>query len=447
MARNPPGPSGVPVFGSSQRYARNPFRFVRALERAYGDVSRFDVGPESIYVVCDPDAIERVLVGTGDRFRKPEPRDGALDDLLGQGLLLSEGEVWEHQRDLANRSFSMGRLSELAGRITGHADDHVADWADGDVVDVEREMTRITLDVILDLMLGVELPAERIRDVEQQLRPLGERFEPNPLRLATPAWMPMPGDRAVDEAIEGLRSVVDDIVEQREASGTAEDRADLLSTLLRARERGEQPTERLRDEVMTTLLAGHDTTALALTYTWFLLSENPAAADRVQGEVDDVLDGDDAGFEHVRELEYTEWVIQEAMRLYPPVFQLFRETTAEVELSGYPVPAGSIVMLPQWAVHRSERFYDEPERFDPERWAPDRAPGRPRFAYFPFGAGPRICIGKHLAMLEAQLVVARIASEYELDYLGSKPLALTPSLTAHPRQVMRMRVAERAETP
>ena len=147
--------------------------------------------------------------------------------------------------------------------------------------------------------------------------------------------------------------------------------------------------------------------------------------------------------EHVRDLEYLEWVIQEAMRLYPPVYTMFREPTEDVELSGYPIESGMTLMIPQWGVHRSERFYEDPETFDPERFRPERAKERPRFAYFPFGGGPRHCIGKHLAMLEAQLIVARTAQEYELDFLGETPLELLPSLTAHPRQEMEMRVHER----
>jgi len=194
---------------------------------------------------------------------------------------------------------------------------------------------------------------------------------------------------------------------------------------------------------MTMLLAGHDTTALTLTYTWFLLSEHPEAKRRVQEEIDEVVGEERPGMDHVRELEYLEWVIQEAMRLYPPVYVMFREPTEDVTLSGYPIEQGMTLMLSQWGVHRSERFYDDPETFDPDRWKPERAKERPRFAYFPFGGGPRHCIGKHLAMLEAQLIVATTAQQYELEFIGETPLELMPSLTAHPRQEMSFRVGER----
>jgi len=445
MSKTPPGPKGEPLFGSSRTYARDPFRFISALERAYGDVARFDMGPMDTVMLCDPTAIERVLVSEADQFRKPDFQGDALGDLLGDGLLLSEGETWEQQRKLANPAFSMARLSGMADRITDHAEDRIADWSHGDVIDAEQSMTRVTLDVILDLMMGVELSEQRVRTIEEQLLPLGQRFEPDPIRFAMPQWMPMPDDAEFNHAVRTLDEVLDDIIAVREDSvGTAEDGPmDFLSVLLRARDEGNQSPDQLRDEMMTMLLAGHDTTALTLTYTWFLLSEHPEVEKRVHEELDDVIGDERPGMEHVRELDYLEWVIQEAMRLYPPVYTIFREPTEDVTLSGYEVEAGTTLMVPQWGVHRSERFYDDPETFDPERWKPERAGERPRFAYFPFGGGPRHCIGKHLAMLEAQLITATTASQYRLEFQGETPLELLPSLTAHPRQKMSMHVQER----
>jgi len=448
MADAPPGPTGEPLFGDGRRYAADPFSFISALEDSYGGIARFDMGPLDTYMVTEPTAIERVLVSEADRFEKPPFQDDALGDLLGDGLLLSSGDTWRQQRELANPAFGMDRLSGMADRVTDHAESRVADWERGDVVDIERAMTRTTLDVILDLMMGVELPESRIRTVEEQLEPLGARFEPDPLRFAMPEWVPAPDDAEFQGAVSTLEDIIDEIVAARmETIGDPEadeGPMDFLSVLLRARERGEQSPEQLRDELMTMLLAGHDTTALTLTYSWYLLSEHPTARERFHEEVDAVLDGDRPGFEHVREFEYVEWVVREAMRLYPPVFTLFRTPTdGAVELSGYEVPEDGTLMLPQWGVHRSERFWDEPERFDPERFSPDRRADRPRFAYFPFGGGPRHCIGKHLAMLEAQLILATTADRFTLDYVGETPLELQPSLTVHPRQTMEMRVGRR----
>ena len=447
MADTPPGPKGEPVFGASRRYANDPFRFIEALEETYGDVARFEMGPMETYMVADPAAIERILVSEADRFRKPEFQNDALGDLLGEGLLLSEGETWERQRDLAAPAFAMSRLSGMTDRIAAHATEMTDDWRDGETVDAKSEMARVTLNVILDLMLGVELSEERIDTIETQLEPLGQRFEPDPLRFAAPDWLPMPGDEEFESALATLEDVLDEIIETRR--GTEGDHAaddgptDFLSVLLRAQGRGEQSADQLRDEMMTMLLAGHDTTALTLTYTWYLLSAHPEAERRVQEEVDSVVGDDTPGMDHVREFEYLEWVVQEAMRLYPPVFTIFRTPTEPVELSGYEVPPGASVMLPQWGVHRSERYWDDPETFEPKRFSPERRADRPRFAYFPFGGGPRHCIGKHLAMLEAQIIVATVAGEYELAFEGDRPLELLPSLTMHPRQEMSMRVRDR----
>jgi cytochrome P450 len=218
---------------------------------------------------------------------------------------------------------------------------------------------------------------------------------------------------------------------------------DLLSILLRARDRGEQSDENLRDEMVTMLLAGHDTTALTLTYTWYLLSEHPEVESRLHDELDSLLGGERPTFADVRGMEYTEAVLNEAMRLYPPVYTIFREPQVDVRLGGYRIPAGSAVMLPQWAVHRSERYWDSPLEFDPDRWLDERADDRPRFAFFPFGGGPRFCIGKQLSLLEARLILGTVCQQYRLEYQGDEPFDLRGSLTMHPRQAMSMRVVER----
>jgi cytochrome P450 len=447
MAETPPGPTGEPLFGSSRRYADDPFAFISALEDSYGDVAAFEMGPMETYLVADPGEIERILVSEADTFRKPDFQGDALDDLLGDGLLLSEGDTWKKQRELASPAFSMTRLLGAADRITDHAESMTDRWEPGETIDAESQMARVTLTVILDLMMGVELPAERIDTVEEQLEPLGRQFEPDPLRFAMPDWVPMPGDAEFESAVDTLDSVIDDVIDRRRGSeGDADGDdgpMDFLSVLLRAQERGEQSPEQMRDEMMTILLAGHDTTALTLTYTLFLLSEHPEAEQRVLAEIDDVVGDEQPNADHVREFEYVEWVINEAMRLYPPVFTVFRTPTEPVDIGGYRIQDGAALMLPQWGLHRSERFWDDPAEFEPERFRPERANDRPRFAFFPFGGGPRHCIGKHLAMLEAQLILASVLQEYRLDYEGETPLDLLPSLTMHPEQEMQMRVHRR----
>jgi cytochrome P450 len=433
------------LFGSSRRYARDPFRFLSACEQAYGDVVQFDLGPLDTYLLTDPADVERVLVSEADRFRKPDFQSDALGDLLGKGLLLSEGQTWREQRQLANPAFDMRRLMGFADDIVDHNDDLLADWTDGETVNVELDMTQVTLAVIVDLMLGTDLNDRRVRTIREALVPLGARFEPDPVRFAAPQWLPMPGDSEYQSAVETMEGVIDDIVTERRGTHgdpeSDEGPDDLLSILLRAQERGEQSDRQIRDEVMTMLLAGHDTTALTLTYTWYLLSQHPEAERRVHAEIEAVLGGDRPTMADVAEFDYLERVIDEAMRLYPPVYTMFREPKQTAELGGYRIPEGSAVMLSQWAMHRSERHWDRPDTFDPDRWTRDA--DRPRFTYFPFGGGPRHCIGKHLAKLEAKLILARTAQRYRLEYTREGEPDLLPSLTMHPRDGMPMRIRER----
>jgi len=443
MVPRPPQPKGDPLFGNARQYATDPFRFLTACERAYGDVVRLDLGPLDTYMLSDPDDIQQVLVADADSYVKPDFQDDAIGDLLGEGLLLSEGDTWKQQRNLANPAFAMTRLGEFTDTIAGHAEGMLEEWADGQRRNIELEMTQVTLDVICDLMLDVELSDCQREIIRENLEPIGARFEPDPIRFITPDWVPTPENREYRAALEKLDGVVEQLIASRRGTEGDEDDPekpmDVLSILLRARDRGEQSRRQLRDEVVTMLLAGHDTTALTLTYSWYLLANHPEIEQQVQTEAD-AVEGP-VTFEAVREFDLIERVIQEAMRLYPPVYVLFRQPTRDVELGGYHVPEGSAVMLPQWAVHRSPDWWDDPEQFDPDRWL-DQG-DRPRFAYFPFGGGPRHCIGKHLAMLEAQVILATVAREYSLDTSRSGRLQLRPSLTAHPRDGMSMTLAER----
>ena len=442
MQTSPPGPTGEPVFGSGRRYSADPLRFLSDIERSYSGIAAVDIGPVRTHIVTDPSAIEAVLVGDAGSYRKPGFQRDAIGDLLGDGLLLSEGETWERQRKLANPAFTMGRLASFDERIAGHAEGLIDRWTAGETRDIEAEMTRVTVEVIADLMLGTSLGERQLTRLRENLEPIGRQFEPDPLRFALPSWLPLPGDRAYDSAVDAVDEIVDDIIAQRRGTqGGSDGPMDLLSVLLRAQEDGEVSRSQLRDEVVTTLLAGHDTTALALTFTWYLLSKHPEKREKLHREVDGI-DGTPT-MADIQELDYTAAVLKESMRLYPPVYSLFREPERDVELLGYGIEAGSPLMLPQWAVHRSPTYWSDPDQFRPERWQSEQAGDRPRFAYFPFGGGPRHCIGKNLAELEAKTILAVIARRYELSYEGRDPPKLAPSLTLHPREGMEMTIDER----
>ncbi|WP_280586413.1 cytochrome P450 [Halorubrum sp. Boch-26] len=475
MSVTPPGPIGDPLFGNGRQFADDPFSFMRACADSYGDVVRFDLGPRETYLLTNPADIERVLVADAEQYRKPQFGDDAMDTLLGDGLLMSEGETWQRQRKLANPSFHNRRIGALDETMVGHTESQLADWNDGDVVDIQLEVARLTVKIIVSAMFGADITDEEVKTVQEKLEPLGARFEPDPRRFLIPNWVPTRENREFDAAIDTLESVIDGIVDRRRGTerdpsvdpagpegvavrgpagdGDGDLPMDLLSVLLRARDRDEQTDENLRDELVTMLLAGHDTTALALTYTFYLLSNHPEARERVASEAEAAVDGGRAADESttadggpsasdVRDMEFTERVLNESMRLYPPVYTLFREPKLDVKLGGYRIPEGSALMLSQWVVHRSPRWYDDPETFDPSRWTPERRSQRPRFAYFPFGGGPRHCIGKAFSLLEAKLILAKVCSQYDLEYEGPD-LSLRGSLTMHPDHPVPMRIRER----
>ena len=450
MSTRPPGPRGEPLLGNGRRYSRDPFSFMTDVADAYGDVIRLDLGPRETYMLTNPRDIERVLVSDWAAFGKPN-LDDAVDDLLGDGLLMSEGDRWRQQRDLANPAFHARRIAGLDDAIVSHTNDALADWEDGEQIDVQLELARLTVRIIVTAMFGTDIDEETVQTVQENLEPLGQRFEPNPMRAVIPNWAPTRENREFHDAVATLESVIDDLVARRRGTEeTAPDPAgdavdspmpmDLLSILLRAQKAGRQTEQDLRDELMTMLLAGHDTTALALTYSFYLLSQHPDAKARFQAEVD-ALDGDPTA-EDVRGLEFTDRVLSEAMRLYPPVYTLFRESKVDTRIAGYRIPEGSLIMLPQWVVHRSDRWYDDPLAFDPDRWAPERARERPRFAAFPFGAGPRHCIGKQFSLLEAKIILATVGRTFDFEYEGPE-LDLRGSLTMHPNHPMPLRLSTR----
>jgi cytochrome P450 len=426
MSIDPPGPKGVPFLGNTGQYARDPFRFMTAVGEAYGGVARFELAGEPTFMLTNPDDVETVLVGQADDFVKPQFGVDAVDELLGKGLLLSEGEFWRKQRRLAGQAFDPRRISDAASMMVEHTESMVARWEPGEHIDLRTELAQVTVRIIVNAMFGTDVDRETVERVQAALEPLGERFEPDAVRFLTPRWVPTRENRAFGESVRTLERVLDDIVAERRTEGyDAGD--DLLSVLLRAQDVGEQDDRTLRDELMTMLLAGHDTTALTLTYTYYLLGKHPETKARLHTELDGIKGAATAA--DAMGLGYASNVLNEAMRLYPPVYVMFRETTRDMEFGGYRVPEGSLVMLPQWVVHRSERHWDRPLEFDPDRWESN---DRHRFAFFPFGGGPRVCIGKQFSLLESKLILATVARHYDLELVDRAELRLRPTLTMHP---------------
>jgi cytochrome P450 len=409
----PPSPPGRWLGGHLDDFRRERLDFFTRCAREYGDVVAIRFGPYRIYVVSHPDEIEKVLIDHSKQFIKHfELRRSPL--VLGKGLLTSEGEFWLRQRRLIQPAFGKKQLAGYAAVMADATDRLLASWQEGQERDLAEEMSRLTMEVAARTLFGGGVE-EEAKAVERALRVLQERFLARSTSLLRfPWWVPTPGNLRLRRAVRRLDDVLYSFIRRRRAEGA--ERGDLLSLLLHARDEGGRTgmTDRqLRDEAMTLFLAGQETTALALSWAWYLLATHPEAEVRLAAEAAEVLGGRPPSAEDLPRLRYTGWVVNEAMRLYPPAYLIGREALADYEVGGYLAPAGTTLFFCQWVVHRDERWWPEPERFRPERWGEERIKKIPKFAYFPFGGGPRICIGNTFALIEAALVLARIAREWQ----------------------------------
>ena len=431
------GPSGLPVVGSALDYAADPLGFMEECARYYGDCVRFQTTNGEVRLLTDPEAIEHVLAKRSDNYVKPDFGGEGLDGLLGDGLLTSEGERWAEQRKRIQPAFFRPMLDQYAETMVADARELAEAWTDSERVDIDEAMSQLTLRIIVETVLGTELGGME-RAISDALVDVSRRFRADEVRSLVPKSVPTPRNLKYRRGERRLERIVRDIIRQHErASDTpAGDEAsggDMLSLLLSARDAGADINdETLRDQVLTMLLAGHDTTALTLVFSWYLLSEHPDVERRFHAELDEVLDDRDPTAADAADLDYTEQVAKEAMRLYPPAYTIYREAVEDDSVAGYHVPGGSLVSMPQWVVHRDPRWWDDPDTFRPERWADESSADRPEYAYYPFGGGPRKCIGGAFAMREAKLVLATLGRRYSLRYLGDGPPKLTPMVTLHP---------------
>jgi cytochrome P450 len=436
----PPGPDGQPVVGSFPEFARDAFAFKSRLAREYGPLAYYTSLGREFYQPNDPELVEEVLVHRNEQFGKGELFHDILDPVTGDGLLTAEGEQWRRQRHMVNPAFHPDRIAEYSEIMVEETAELAAGRADGETVNVHHELMALTLDIVTRALFGMEIDDGGA--ISEAMDVVMARIG-SPVSSVVPASWPTPGNRAFFQAIDDIDAVVDDIIARHRAGDVAG--KSVLSALLSAQdESGETMDDGLvRDEVRTLLLAGHETTALALTFSLFCLARNPAVEDRLVTELSDVLDGDRPTMADAPKLQYTEQVVNESMRLYPPVHGILREATADVELGGYTVPEGATVSLNQWTLHRDPRFYDDPMAFDPGRWSDGLRESLPRFAYFPFGGGPRRCVGDRFAELEAKLVLATLYQDHRFELVSEPKLSLSPSITTRPTEPVEMRVHER----
>jgi cytochrome P450 len=434
-----PGPKGRFLLGSLVELSRDWLGFYKGCAEEYGDVFRVRLAHVPVYVLVHPRDIETVLVTNAANFTKSADYR-ALARVLGKGLLTSEGEFWKRQRGLIQPAFHRQNIlayAEVMTRATGRM---LESWKDQGERNIHDDLMRVTLEIVAQCLFGAEVTdaAER---VGKAMEVVTERFLANSsLALLFSFEIPVifaPGEW---RAIRELNGIIGDIIRKRRTSN--EPREDLLEMLLRVRDADGNPMSdvQLRDELMTLFLAGHETTAIALSWACYLIAQNPEIEAKLAEELRVVL-GDRAPTpEDLPRLRYTEMVLKEAMRLYPAVWGIGRKALKECALGGYRVPAGSNIFILQWHTQRDPRFFPDPERFDPERWREDpiRSGKIPRYAYFPFGGGPRVCVGAAFAMMEATLLLAMMQQKFHLEVVPGHPIELFATVTLRPKHGIRM---------
>lgn len=427
-----PGPKGQLITGVLNELRKAKLKTLVGLARDYGDVVRMPVVID-MYLVTHPDHVKHLLQDNhlnytkGFNYRRMEP-------FLGRGLLTAEGDEHLRNRRLAQPAFHRQRIAGFADLMARHTEKMLGQWQPGASLDVHHEMMKLTLSVVGDALFSSDV-STRADEVGQALSDVLEitnlRFESI---FVPPKFFPTPQNLRFHRALEVLDALVAEIVAARRAAPT-EEKHDLLAMLMEAKfeDGGGMSDKQLRDEVMTMVLAGHETTANALTWAFYLLSTHPEVERKLAHEVATALQGKAPTLADLPKLPYTKQVMEEAMRLYPPAWAIGRQTIEDDEIGGYRIPKKTDVMLMPFITHRDPRFWDNPEGFDPDRFLPENAAKRHKFAYFPFAAGPRMCIGSAFAMMEMQLVLAMVVQKFRVDLVPGQVVVPEPRVTLRPK--------------
>ena len=436
-----PGPKPSLFDAFSYRPGRDPLAFFTNLARTYGDVVAYRLGGERLIFVNDPQHIKDILVTNNRKFTKGRGLQ-RTKRLLGEGLLTSEGATHLRQRRLMQPAFHRERIAAYADTMVAYADRTRRAWRDGVTLDVAKEMNRLTLSIVGKTLFDADVESQAA-EVGVALTGIMETFWITMLPFSDLLeHLPVPKLRRARAARAGLDAIIYRMIAERRRSGR--DHGDLLSMLLSAQDEeaegaaGRMSDVQVRDEAMTIFLAGHETTANALTWTWYLLSTAPAVEARLHEEVDRALQGRLPRVADIASLSFVERVVTESMRLYPPAWLIGRRAITDYQLGAYAVPARTILVMSPFVTQRDGRFYKDPERFDPDRWTPDFRATLPRFAYFPFGGGPRQCIGESFAWMELILLVATIAQQWRLQLVPGHPVVPEPLVTLRTKHGMRM---------
>lgn len=437
----PPGPRDtVPFLGVLPKFRKDPAAYLQTVARTHGDLAYMRLGPQHAYVVSHPDWIRDILVTHQGNFTKSRILERAKV-LLGEGLLTSEGEFHTRQRRLVQPAFHRDRLARYAADMVACAERTSEAWLaakGGLYMDIHQEMTRLTLAIVGRTLFSADVSSDA-DEIGTAMTQIFSLFDT--LLMPFADWLqklPIPPVLRFEKARDKLDRIVYGLIAERRASG--EDAGDLLSMLLLARDEdnARMTDQQVRDEALTLLIAGHETTANALTWTWYLLSRNPDAEARMHAEIDNVLAGQPPTYDDMQRLPYTTGVFAESLRLYPPAWAIGRRAKQDYIVGGYTIPAKSILLMSPWVVQRDPRWFPEPERFDPDRWHSGDVEKRPKFAFFPFGGGARVCIGERFAWAEGVLVLATIARRWKMRLAPGHPVATQPVITLRPKHGMRM---------
>ncbi len=452
--RIPPGPSGRPPLEDLRALQIGPHAFLQRVAARYGDVLRYPLGPLAVYLISHPDGVRHVLQENARNYSKDTFQYNLLGTITGRGLLTSDGDLWLRQRRLVQPAFHRQRIAGFGTVMADAVEAMLARWQpyarSGRPLDIAAEMMHVALQIVGRALFSVEIGDQADALARATLTVLDHIVFRAKTFGVIPPWLPTPGNLRAHRALEVLERAVWETIRSRRDQGDAADgagqAADLLAKLMAARdeETGQRMSDRqLRDEIMTMVIAGHETVASALAWTWYLLSTAPEAEATLHAEVDRVLAGRPPTVEDLSRLSYTGMVFAEALRLYPPAWIITRKSLAEDEIGGYAIPAGALVVTSPYVTQRDARFWPEPDRFLPERFSAEQARSRPRFAYYPFGGGPRLCIGNHFAEVEAGLLIARVAQRYALRLAPDQHVAVEPSVTLRPKHGLWMTLRPR----
>jgi cytochrome P450 len=429
--RYPPGPTSLARTG--YELYRDPLGLLTRLTREYGDIVHLQLGSRHDYILNHPDSIKSVMLAGEEEMLRSFPRP--MKRVLGNGLLSSQGECHKRQRRLIQPCFHHQHAASCAQVITEYTERVASHWRDGQTVDIFAEMLRLTMAIVVKALFNADVENEAA-EIGRVLDIIMEMTHKNAIPYLDEflARLPLPSTKRYENARAVLDGMVYGMIDERRAAGSEQN--DFLSAMLRLQGTEEGyglSDEQVRDEVMTMFVAGHETIGSALAWTWYLLAEHPEVERRMQEELDEVLGGRVATGADFARLPYTNMIMLESMRLYPPVWLMARRPVHDYQVAGYTVPAGSYFHISQYLMHRDQRYFPNPERFDPDRWKAEAVASRPRFSYFPFGGGSRKCIGESFAMMEGVLVVATLAQQWTMQVAPGHRVEMEPLITLRPK--------------